>query len=334
MIGRCTTVEARWATTLAGLAIIAAGSLPATAGGAPPLTQLPGTAGCISETGTGGDCFDGHHLDNPRGLAVSPDGRNVYVASNVSSALLIFTRDPDTGGLTANTFATGCVAAIGTLFVCAEGDALEGAHDVVVSPDGRHVYVASSSASALAVFDRDAATGSVLQKAGTDGCISDSGTEGACVDGVAMAAAVGVAISPDGRSVYVAALGADAVTVFDRDPATGELTQKVGTDGCISETGGACADGRALDGPVDIVVSRDGMSVYVASMNSDAIAIFDRDAATGELTQKGGLAGCISETGTGGTCADGRALDSVRSVVVNADGRNAYATAELSDAPS
>ena len=56
-----------------------------------------------------------------------------------------------------------------------------------------------------------------------------------------------------------------------------------------------------------MTVSPDGKSVYVASESSGAVAVFDR-AADGALTQKAGTAGCVSETGSGGVCADGTAL--------------------------
>ena len=59
--------------------------------------------------------------------------------------------------------------------------------------------------------------------------------------------------------------------------AVGELTQKPGTAGCISEfgNGGACVNGRALDGAIGVAASADGKSVYVASFVSDAVAVFD-----------------------------------------------------------
>src|SRR5687768_8850839 len=48
-------------------------------------------------------------------------------------------------------------------------------------------------------------------------------------------------------------------------------------------------------------------------------------AVTGALTQFPGQAGCVSENGTNGQCADGRALRGLWSSVVSADGKNLYA---------
>jgi 6-phosphogluconolactonase (cycloisomerase 2 family) len=81
-------------------------------------------------------------------------------------------------------------------------------------------------------------------------------------------------------------------------------------------------------------VSGDGQSVYVASADSDAIAVFDRNPTTGALTQKAGIARCLSETGSGGTCTDATALDNAIDLAVSADTRNVYVAANASDAVS
>jgi len=229
------------------------------------------------------------------------------------------------GDLVQKPGAAGCLSIIG---FCDRGAALDGAESITVSPDGTSAYVASTSADAVAVFDR-AGDGTLTQKPGPAGCISDSGA-GRCRDGTALDFATSVAVSPDGQSVYVASASSDAVAVFDRAP-NGRLVQKPGTAGCISDTGtDGCTDGTALAFPESVTVSPDGQSVYVASINSDAVAVFDR-AGDGTLTQKPGTAGCISETGAG-PCVDGTALDFARSVVVSPDGRSAYVTASTSNA--
>ncbi len=51
------------------------------------LAQKAGTAGCVSEDGTGGACQDGTALDAARDVAVSPDGTSVYVVSRGSGAV-------------------------------------------------------------------------------------------------------------------------------------------------------------------------------------------------------------------------------------------------------
>jgi DNA-binding beta-propeller fold protein YncE len=314
---------------------VLAGPLRAAILTVPPLQQLPGTAGCVSETGTGGACADGNVLTFPQRVEVSPDGRSLYVTSQVNSLLTCFDRDPSTGQLTQKIGAAMCISETGSAGLCADGMALGNPRSMAVSPDGRNVYVAASASEAVVVLDRDITSGALTQKAGTAGCVSETGTGGACTDGVALAGAIGVAISPDGKSVYVAGAGNnDAVAVFDRNPSTGALTQKMGLAACVSESGssGNCVNGAGLDGADAVVVSADGRSVYVASLDSDAVAIFDRDPMTGALTQKAGEAGCASETGPSGVCADAMAIDAPQDVAVSPDGRSVYTASSVSDA--
>jgi hypothetical protein len=46
--------------------------------------------------------------------------------------------------------------------------------------------------------------------------VSETGTGGACQDGVALDAALGVEVSPDGKGLYVAAFDSGAAAIFDR----------------------------------------------------------------------------------------------------------------------
>ncbi len=83
--------------------------------------------------------------------------------------------------------------------------------------------------------------------------------------------APGVAVSPDGKSVYVASPVSNAVARFNRDTITGAITQPAGIAGCVSETGtGPCADGHALGGAKLGGAQPDGKSVYVSSQQQPA----------------------------------------------------------------
>jgi 6-phosphogluconolactonase (cycloisomerase 2 family) len=89
-------------------------------------------------------------LFGARSAAVSPDGAHVYVASGLRDSLAVFARDPADGRLA---FVEGHRDGV-------EGvDGLADARQVVVSPDGAHVYVASAGDPGVAVFARDPATG-------------------------------------------------------------------------------------------------------------------------------------------------------------------------------
>ena len=173
------------------------------------LMQLSGTAGCVSENGTGGSCVAGRGLGGAGWVAVSPDGQQVYVASFYSSAVATLARTARTGVLTQLSGPAGCVADIGDGVTCADGRGLDGAVAIVVSPDGKHVYVGARDANAVAVFARDATTGVLTQLSGLAGCVSDNGTGGRCVDGTGLVGAGGVAVSPDGQHLYVASQDTD-----------------------------------------------------------------------------------------------------------------------------
>src|SRR5262245_44726771 len=67
-------------------------------------------------------------------------------------------------------------------------------------------------------------------------CINEDGNVG-CADGRGLSGAYSVAVSPDGKHVYVAAVGDGGVAVFERNKRTGTLTQPAGTGGCIREGG-------------------------------------------------------------------------------------------------
>ena len=168
-----------------------------------------------------------------------------------------------------------------------------------------------------------ASIGDLSQKDGTAGCISTDGSGGECVDGVALGTAQSVAISPDGENAYVTSLGNSAVTIFNRDPATGTLTQKPGEAGCIGGGGPDCADGAGLGAAQSVAVSPDGENVYVTSYNVGAVAIFERDPEGGALTQLPGKAACIGYDFFD-ECTEGVELEGAWAVVVSPDGDNVY----------
>jgi 6-phosphogluconolactonase (cycloisomerase 2 family) len=185
------------------------------------------------------------------GIAVSPDGAHIYVCGERDRAIAVYTQDPTSGRLSlVATYRDG------------EGgvQGLERPYDLVVSPDGAHVYAVSNSDDRLAVFARAPGTGALsLVQVLRDGVGGVDGLDGA----------VDVATSPDGSQVYVAASGDRAVAVFSRDPGTGTLTlvevQRDGIDGAVTE----------------IALSNDGAHLYAAEGD---VAVFARNGLTGALT--------------------------------------------------
>src|ERR1700722_20032352 len=126
------------------------------------------------------------------------------------------------------------------------------------------------------------ALGSLAQLAGPSGCLVDRSKPRkgcASVRGLAGPAPIlgshAVAISPNGRNVYVASSRSNAIAVFKRNAATGKLTQASGAAGCIAaRAANSCARGFGLLVPNSVAVSPDGRDVYATSVASNAIAIF------------------------------------------------------------
>jgi 6-phosphogluconolactonase (cycloisomerase 2 family) len=133
-----------------------------------------------------------HALKEPREVAVSADGQNVYVAASVSSGVAVFTRDPTTGMMAES----GCVTVTGSQGDCGKTTGLAGAWSLAISADGKNVYVASSVSNRIAVFDR-AGDGSLRR------------TQALAPRGVKSI--TGIAVSPDGHNVYAAGHGLAAL---------------------------------------------------------------------------------------------------------------------------
>jgi DNA-binding beta-propeller fold protein YncE len=293
------------------------------------LSQLRGGAGCISGLPVPG-CGTGRALVGPDVLVVSPDGRNVYVGSFLGNAVAVFARSASTGALTQPEGTAGCIAASATSS-CATALGLEAPEGMAISADGTSVYVASALSNALVSFARDTSTGALTQATDGSGCVVESPLTG-CTTGVQLGGANAVAVSPDDDDVYVTSLFSDSVTSFSRSASTGAPTQKAGTAGCLIYLRAAgCSFGRALSAPEGLAVSPDGTSVYAAAFSTGAIAILDRGRKSGVLAQKPGRAGCIAPHSVPG-CSPGRALRGVSSIAVSPDGRNVYSTSFGSNA--
>jgi DNA-binding beta-propeller fold protein YncE len=277
-------------------------------------------ADCV-QNGGGNECADPSPgktpLSGPKHLAVSPDGKSVYVSADGSNSLSRFDRNATTGALTfVDCFANAAEAAADGC-TSLGNNPLSIAAQVAVSPDGENVYVTASGSDSLSRFDRKTTTGALSFA----GCFANGGANG-CTDpsvgDTPLDGAFDVAVSPDGKSVYVTSPGLESGSIsrFNRDTTTGAL----GFAGCIG--GGGCDEslgGDPLNGPEGLAVSPDGKNVYVAGAGADSIGTFNR-ATDGALT----YAGCISNTGTA-VCthpSGGNPFGGAWEVAVSADGTN------------
>ncbi|GAC1320552.1 MAG: hypothetical protein NVSMB25_13100 [Thermoleophilaceae bacterium] len=331
---------------------------------------------CLRDTDTSTTCTKvepGYSFDDLHAVTVSSDGAHVYAVSGEggsNGAVFAFDRAAD-GTLTVPSAAkTHCVTltgrnASGTPNQCRTARALKEPYHLALSSDGKQLYVASSegdttNGNGAVVTLSVQSDGSLSQPSGPAGCLDGSGSGDAsdptaCAQGKpGMHDLNGVAVSPDGKSVYGAAAGnggtstPGAVEILSRDPATGSLTQDVATPaGCISVNGtdgnngtamNTCDKARGIEETYRITVSPDGGVVYVASQGNNSstapgtISVFSR-ASSGALTQLSDQDGCVSNaTGAdsqgGNTCAHGRALNGAYQLALSSDCTSAYVASQ------
>ncbi|MBD2416000.1 hypothetical protein FACHB389_34100 [Nostoc calcicola FACHB-389] len=237
-------------------------------------------------------------LANATSVTVSPDGKFLYATGYGDSAVAVFECDELTGKLTFVEVQKDDTNGV---------DGLAGALFVTVSPDGKFLYAAGADESAVSVFERDEQTGKLtfveVQKDDTNG-----------VDG--LAAVNSVTVSPDGKFLYAAGFGDSALAVFERDEQTGKLTfvevQKDDTDG---------VDG--LNAATSVTVSPDGKYLYATGYYDSAVAVFERNQETGELTFVE-----VQKDDTDGV--DG--LAATTSVTISPDGKHLYASGSYDSA--
>jgi len=213
----------------------------------------------------------------PNDIAVSPDGAHVYSISLPDNSLTRFNRFPrlgltdDTQGMHlqyAETYAEGFGGVAG----------LDQPRRVLVSPDGRSVFVTSEAKDTIAVFTRDNDKNS--PQFGELTFLEVVADSDANVDG--LNGAQGMAMDPASRHLYVAGTFDNAIARFERDPVDGSLTWR---ERVVSGENGVVG----LSGIRDIAVTADGRQLLGVSTDSNALVVFDRDfdsgsSSFGELT--------------------------------------------------
>ena len=345
----------RWAVVIVLLAgALLVGTLAASARAADSWRPVP--ASCVGSTDVGGLCTEAANGGGLWQIALSPDGKHAYGTAWDTSRILLFDRDPATGALTPRdeaavpTFtlprdvevapdgehvyvtgsagelgvfaraadtglltAAGCVNNAGTSG-CADARGMTSGTEIVLAPGGAQLYFFMIEG--ILTFDVDADTGALTQKGGAAGCLLVTPAE-ECGD---LTAAGGfarqAAMSPDGESLYLP--GEDNLTILDRDPTSGVLTQKPGPAGCFAATGDPCTPEPRLAEAHTVVAGPEGAQVYVAV--TGGVLVFAR-AEDGTLTAQS----CVNLDGSGG-CSDGRNLSRPGYGAISPDGQHLVLT--------
>lgn len=286
----------------------------------------------------------------PTAAAISPDGRSLYLVSGSShgSVLARFSREPLSGALayvdclTGDTDPgpTGALAC--TLIPSATrsgyGSGLSEPTGIVISSNGRQVYVTAGLDESLTTFARDPATGALTFA----DCLSNNDRATHCrqvstgrnaLDGISSPL-----LSPDGRYLYAAAGRAATIDSFAIGAAG-----KPSFAGCLGGRGEqhGCRYGNgpvtALELPTGLAATTDGRFLYATSGYGSVLAL-RRKAANGALTPVSCLSGSTDEGRvcklTPGSAAYTKAsvLTGIRAPVLSADGRRLFAAVRTQDA--
>jgi DNA-binding beta-propeller fold protein YncE len=184
---------------------------------------------------------------NPEGMAFSPDGQSLYVTNQGGHNVSQY----DVGGDGRLSPKTPAMVAAGY-----------GPSRLAVSPDGQSVYVTNT-------YGRIRYGRSVSEyDVGGGGGLSPK-TPATVVTGEAP---FGIAVAPDGQSVYVANGNANNISQFD-----------VGARGVLAPKSPATAPTGT--GPSEVAVSPDGRNVYVANYLGNSVSQYNVGAG-GKLSLK------------------------------------------------
>jgi hypothetical protein len=247
--------------------------------------ELRGThqTGCVSAMPLAGCAARDLALGGVAALAGDPSGHFVYAVSYgeaPGSDTVAALRRID-GGLVAVKGRGGCIQSFGaaTARCAVRAAGLEGAVAAAASPDGRSLYVASRTGSAVVAFRRNRSTGGLSPV----GCVGDPRRSSGCaMKAEGLQGADAVALSPDGSTVYVAAADPGAVLALRRDRGSGAL---VGVIGCVSvlpQPG--CLPAPALRGARALLVTPDGAELDVAADAGDTIVTLGLTPGAGTIT--------------------------------------------------
>jgi len=265
------------------------------------LHPLPGRRGCLEDTPQPvarqrGSCERVGGIEQPYALAISPDGRRLYVSAGGgrefgANYLVTFAVDPRTGTLRLLQCLTSQVRSH-----CASAP-IPPVGDLLVSSDSRYVYLADGRRAAIDVY-RVGANG--LAFAQCAAATTVPGHSCTMAQLLPQAGVEGLAETRDGFELYAAGLigeDADRIVELGRDPGSGLLTAGSAPGDCVSDErsppSGCTRVG--LTG-TQLSLSASGDALYAASEPELAVADLSRDPDTGALSEAAPPAGCLELT--------------------------------------
>lgn len=217
-------------------------------------TQL----GCIPATVDGvalGPCNSGAQriVAAVAAVVVSPDGRHVY--SGGFNGIAGWDRDAASGALLNQ---VACLYRVEAQASCSQEDRLGAVSELAMTPDGE--WMVAAAAGTVTVLDRQPLSGALSVVS----CFEHSDADGPCPVLPGFQGASGVAVSPNGATVYTA--GATSTASELRALRLDRVTGLLSSFACVASLAEPpCASGVGLLEAQDVSVADDGRGLYTVA---------------------------------------------------------------------
>jgi DNA-binding beta-propeller fold protein YncE len=316
--------------SVAGVLATAWACAPAPASAASGFGQISGSGGCLMESASpaSGACGEGKGLFHPEAIAVSPDGKNVYVVGGLTrpiisdsfGTLTILNRNPSTGEVTDS----GCLSSDGTdgrdgaSGLCTPTPSLLGADGVTVSPNGLTVFVTTRYSASVVAFARNPTTGALTRL----GCLQATPHPNSpCTPANLFDGTEDPLVSANESALYAASASEGTISAFTPPPPSS--SEQPSTTG--SGSSGSSASGTS--GTSGTSGSSSGTAGASSGSSAPGLdALFTTTA--GPFLDNP----CVAVNGYDGSCAVGVAMKGVAGLELSPEGNQLYAVATMSRA--
>jgi DNA-binding beta-propeller fold protein YncE len=329
-----------------------------------PTTGALTRLGCLQRTpALGSPCTGARVFSGSNDLLTTPDNSAMYVASPPEGTISAFLAPPpataeqpsEAGAGTppvtpampttpatptiaslftavAGAFVENpCIAVNGYDGACSVGVAMKGVGALTLTPEGKQLYAVAAASRAIDVFAPAGPEGLT-----ETGCLVANAPTGLCSSSPLLESPTQLAVSPDGRNVYVAdrSSAGGRIDVLSREASTGKLADV----GCVDflpqpvkpepgeeeqseeehepEAPDSCERVPGLESVQTLAISGDGSAVY--AFGSSSAVSFARNPSTGALTETA----CAGESDS--RCASLTDLTGVEAAAVSPDGQDVY----------
>ena len=244
-------------------------------------------------------------FSDPQGVATSADGASVFIADRGNH--VVRSLDLSSGRVTT---LWGRPESAGQTDGRFDGATLTNPHDLVLAPDGQTLYLSENGA--LRAFDLGTATSTTLSR-------RPSPEDETAVDGPlgrsTFASPQGLALSADGRRLFVADAGFDVLREVDLDERTVRSLEPTGVNAA------GLPEAVELQSPRAVALSRDGQTLFFTDRTRHVVWQMDLQTQTATV-----IAGRLDERGSFDGVRTEAAFSFPDDLALDAQGTNLYVT--------